>query len=226
MWDQSLWELFWRGGPVMWPLLASSVVGLALMLDRMLALTLQLQSFHRFVDRLRDFVTRGDLAGAQRFCRRRLPLSQLALVYLTHRHLPQAARADVLQREGGLILGRLETRVRWLAIVGQLSPMLGLLGTVTGLVTAFHQIEIATGHVEPAQLAAGIWEALLTTVFGLVIAIPCMAVYHACETRIDTVAQQFGRLVSYLDQWFLEAETPAVLAVAPIQPVIKAASPR
>jgi biopolymer transport protein ExbB len=69
------------------------------------------------------------------------------------------------------------------------------------LVTAFHQIEIRTGQVQPSDLAAGIWEALITTVFGLVIAIPCLAGYHLLDSQVGKVGLQLQWLTVYLDEW-------------------------
>jgi biopolymer transport protein ExbB len=71
-----------------------------------------------------------------------------------------------------------------MASIAGIAPMLGFLGTVTGMVSAFQQIESLNGVVNPADLAGGIWEALLTTVFGLVVGIPAYAVYNYFVTRV------------------------------------------
>jgi biopolymer transport protein ExbB len=86
-------------------------------------------------------------------------------------------------------------------MIAHVAPLLGLLGTVTGLVSAFHQIELKAGQVQPGDLASGIWEALITTVFGLVIAIPCMTAYHVLDHRAGAVALQMQWLAAYLDEW-------------------------
>ena len=79
--------------------------------------------------------------------------------------------------------------------------MIGLLGTVIGLVDAFQQIELAGGQVQPSDLAAGIWKALLTTVFGLIVALPTLAVYHAFDSRVGSLALQMQWLVAHLNEW-------------------------
>jgi biopolymer transport protein ExbB len=185
----------------MWPLLASSIIGLALMLDRLVSFAWQHERFSRFIHRLEPVMRAERWEEAARLCSGHGPFSYLAKVYLEQRSAPREVRESVVQREGQIAIHRLERRLRWLAITGSLSPMLGLLGTVTGLVSAFHQIEILGGQIQPSDLAAGIWEALLTTVFGLVIAIPCMGVFHALESRLDRLAMQMSLLTSYLDQW-------------------------
>ena len=73
---------------------------------------------------------------------------------------------------------------------------------MTGLVAAFHQIEVLGGQVQPGDLAAGIWEALITTVFGLVIAIPCMAAYHGFESAADKIARRMQFIICELDELF------------------------
>ena len=92
--------------------------------------------------------------------------------------------------------------MRLLATITHLAPFLGLLGTVTGLVSAFHQIELLGGQVQPSDLAGGIWQALITTVFGLVIAIPCMAAYHGFENEADRISRRMQFLVSELNEFF------------------------
>ena len=79
--------------------------------------------------------------------------------------------------------------------------MLGLIGTVAGLVTAFARIESLAGLVKPADLAGGIWEALLTTVFGLAVAIPCLAAFHHFESRTERITREMRAIVTTLDEW-------------------------
>lgn len=205
MWEHSYQELFDKGGWVMWPLLASSVLGLAIILDRLLVFVFGWQRLEPLVHRLGTLVRRGHWGEALTETLGRGSLSRVARAYLENRDAPQELREEVLQREGAMALGWFETRLRALGFVGQVSPMLGLLGTVTGLVGCFHEVEKAGGQAHPSQLAAGIWEALLTTVAGLVIAIPCLAAYAWFTSQVDQLTQNMSHLVAYLDQWSHEA---------------------
>jgi biopolymer transport protein ExbB len=211
MWDFSPWELFLRGGPVMWPLLACSILGLALILDRGLALFTRHKSFPRFVERLEPLGRSGQWDKMVQRAQGTSPYDWIVRTFAVQRQRPSAERLDILQREGSLALAPLETRLRWLSMLGQLAPMLGLLGTVTGLVEAFHQVERLGGQVQPSDLASGIWEALLTTIFGLVIALPCLTAHHFFEGRIEALSVNMGHLVSYLQEWEAasHAEAPA-----------------
>jgi biopolymer transport protein ExbB len=95
----------------------------------------------------------------------------------------------------------LERRLSWLSVIGHLAPMIGLLGTVWGLVDAFHQIESQGGNVQPSDLASGIWQALLTTVFGLIVALPTLAIYHFLDNRVAAITLQMEWLVAELNCW-------------------------
>lgn len=207
MWNVSLLQLFEKGGPVMWPLLVCSVIGLAIIAERLVffvRIRLDYDQFRRdVIDRLR----RDPRETVVRLCRqRRSPVAQLAAACLENAGQPDALRQDILRREGSRQLELVENRLRGLSVIAHIAPLIGLLGTVTGLVMAFQQIEALSGTVQPADLAGGIWEALLTTVFGLVVAIPCMAAYHAFEHKADAIARQMQYVVSELNEHFSKAD--------------------
>jgi biopolymer transport protein ExbB len=202
IWDQTLGQLLVRGGPVMWPLLGCSVLGLALILDRGLAHLRMRIDYQGFVEQMRVRVREGRLQEAAALCGANAsPVAKAAGAYLAGLGLDDEVRASVVEREGSLALEAAERRLRGLAAVAHVSTLLGLLGTVAGLVGAFHTIELSGGVVQPSDLASGIWEALLTTVFGLSIAIPCLIAFHAFESRADAMARRMSFTVSYLDQW-------------------------
>lgn len=187
----------------MWPLLGCSIFALAIVADRALAHWLARLDFNRFVANLRQLILEGRHAEAASFAAaQRGPLARTAETYLLHLDEADASRGAIVHREGSIALEGIEARQRGLAAVANLATLLGLLGTVTGLVDAFRHIELAGGQVQPGDLASGIWEALLTTVFGLGIAIPAHAAFHLFESRADRTARRMGFLISHLDQWF------------------------
>jgi len=210
MWDHTLRELFFKGGVVMWPLLGCSILGLALMLERTAYLLWKSVPFAALGERLRQQVQAGKLnLAVEELSRSRSPVAQVAAVYLRHRDSPDKLREEATHTEASRQLANLERRMAVLAMVVQVGPLLGLLGTVTGLVDAFHQIEVKAGQVQPGDLAAGIWQALLTTVFGLVIAVPCQMVYTLLDQRVHTIALQMEWITNDLDEW-LNQTTGAV----------------
>ncbi len=213
-WDNTLFELFEKGGFAMWPLLFCSILGLAVVLERLLVFLLHSSDQASFLQTLGPLVLANQIDEARReLTRWHTPLARLAETFLAHRDEDAGARRAWSERTGAEQLASLELRVYWLAIIAQLAPMLGLLGTVTGLVNAFHQIEVMGGAVQASDLAAGIWEALITTVFGLVIAIPALAAYHAFDGRISRLAVEMEWLLSYLEQW----SRPKLLVATPME---------
>lgn len=201
-WDQSLAELFRKGGFAMWPLLACSVIGFAIIAERGLYFFRLRFNYDRFRRELKQLLGGKKWNEAALLCRKHPhPVPRLVGIYLKNLNRDDL-RDEILKREGSVALENMERRLRGLASVAHLAPLLGLLGTVTGLVTAFHQIELLGGTVQPSDLAAGIWEALITTVFGLVIAIPCMAAYHGFESKADRVARAMQFTISELDEFF------------------------
>jgi biopolymer transport protein ExbB len=195
-------DVFLRGGIVMWPLLFCSVLGFAVVLDRLIFfLRLRSTNLRRFEDQLTDDLRRGETESALRLARSSdHPVARVAASYLENLGRPAALRSEIVRREGSLQLERVEKRLRVLAAISHLAPLLGLLGTVLGMVLAFAKIEGLQGAMKPADLAGGIWQALLTTVFGLVVAIPCMAAYHGFEGLADKIARRMQFIVTLLNE--------------------------
>jgi len=201
-WGQNLVQLFLKGGFAMWPLLLCSLVGTAIVVERCLFFFKIRLDYVSFTKKLKQDLQQNREAQVLENCEKSLhPIAKITAVYLKYRN-QDALRNDVIKREGSLALELVEARLRELATVTHIAPLLGLLGTVTGLVGAFHTIELMGGQVQPGDLAAGIWEALITTVYGLVIAIPCMAAYHGFEKAADSIARRMQFLVSELDEFF------------------------
>ncbi len=194
-------DMFYRGGLVMIPLLAVSVLGLALILDRAVMFVYWFQGFGGVIRALRPMVVGGAWEQAEHYCRRRGPFTHVALTFLQHRDQSAKVRDDVVRREGTIALSYLENRLRWLATVAQVSTLLGLLGTFYFMIYRFHPDATASGQIPQADFFAAIWESFLSTMFGLVVAIPCTAAYQIFEGRVDAVARDLGILVSYLEEW-------------------------
>jgi biopolymer transport protein ExbB len=196
-----LLDMFYRGGPVMWPLLAASVLALALILERAAVFIWYFQRFGRVVRRLQPLVSNRRWTDALTLCRQRGPFTQFAAMWLRQRDQPDAIRQDVLQREGTLIISRFEKRLRWLATLAQVGTLLGLLGTFYFMIYRFRPEATAGGQLPQAEFFAAIWESFLSTMFGLIVAIPCTAAYQVFESYVDGVARDLGVLASYLEEW-------------------------
>ena len=195
----------------MWPLLLASIIGLAIILERLFFFYRHRLPVRDFEGTLIGLLRCGDLSGAKALaspCRH--PVAHIAHTYLNNLSCSlinslasnDALRQDILKREGSRCMEKVEENLRGLSLVAHLSPLLGLLGTVTGLLASFQVIEKLEGMAQPSQLAAGIWESLLTTVVGLVIAIPCFAAYHGFENKADKIARRMSFMISELNEHF------------------------
>lgn len=198
----------------MWVLLAFSVVATAVILEKTVVYLSYGFGPDKWLDRLLEELAAGRTNEALRMARAsRHPVARVVQVYLENLERPAKVRVDNVKREGSLVLESVEKRLRVLASIAHLSPLVGLLGTVLGMVLAFARIETLAGAPKPSDLAGGIWEALLTTVFGLVVAIPCMAAYHAFESHSDKIARRMELAVTALDDT-LQPTCSAVCSVA------------
>lgn len=201
-WGQNLVTLFHKGGFAMWPLLFCSMIGSAIILERLVYFQRIRLNYKSFTGKLKGLIAANHLREAEGMCRKNPhPVARIAAEYL-RRLDNDLMRDEVLKREGSAALEKVEARLRGLAAITHIAPLLGLLGTVAGLVSAFHQIELLGGQVQPSDLAQGIWAALVTTVFGLVIAIPCMAAYHGFESEADRIARHMQFIVSEMNEIF------------------------
>ena len=205
-WGKTLSELFDQGGFVMYPLLVCSIVAVSVAIERILVLILHRDSYDRFVLELETRLTDSGVEGAKALLANlNSPLAHVAGSILNHVHVNPDTREEIVNREASEQIARLEKRINWLSIIGTLAPMIGLLGTVIGLVEAFYQIEQQGGQVQPGDLASGIWTALLTTVFGLIVALPTLAIYHFLDNRIAAITLRMTWVSSRVNQW-LETE--------------------
>lgn len=176
-------EWFRLGGPVMYPLLAMSFFGLAWVIHCLLALRSSQILPQKFMDTLSTYLSQGDLKGAGAACER--SASAFGRVVLAGlRKLGEAPEKirEAVAGAGSREVAHMHQKIAYLANIGTIAPMLGLLGTVTGMVMGFNVI--ASGEVRHYLLAAAIAQALITTVVGLCIGIPAMLVYYYLRARL------------------------------------------
>lgn len=192
-------ELFYQGGPLMWPLLGLAALGVAAILERTFYFT-RLGGSRRFGSYLQQALLDKSLQFARDISKRyNSPQAAVARVYLDNLHREADLRLELVKVEGQQQLQKVEARLRLLGLIAHVAPLVGLLGTVTGMVEAFQSISQLSGAVRPSDLADGIWVALLTTVAGLVVSIPCMIAFHYFEGKADVIAKDMQATVVKLD---------------------------
>lgn len=186
-------ELLDKGGPVIWILIGYSVAGLALVLERYLHFLRMGKSPSGLADRIRAAVAHPD-----RITEYGLRGPEAAVAKAMAEGL-QGGAAD-LARVGSRVrdqeVHRMERGLGTLGVLANTAPLLGLLGTVLGMIKAFQVIEEAGGRVDAQALAGGIWEAMLTTGLGLTVAIPLLILLHLLEGAVERRAHGLDRCVS------------------------------
>ncbi len=184
-------DLLAKGGPVMMVLLAVSGLAVLIIVAKLLQFARLGLGNLRFVDPAMAALERSEpQAALALLAKRRHPVARVmesAITTSTDSRLTAEDRDAEISRIGSAQIRDLESHLRGLEVIANLSPLLGLLGTVIGMIGAFAKLEDAGSKVDPAMLAGGIWEALLTTAFGLVIAIPALAAFYVFEGRVESV---------------------------------------
>ena len=203
-----MWQVFLKGGPLMWPILLCSVFALAIIIERIWYLRRIQIDTRQFLNRILDKMKRHQIKEALEICEaKKNPISQILkagiLKYDRGRQQIKEAIEDAALYEEP----HLERNMSALATVAHISPLLGLLGTVVGLVRCFQIIQTKTTAlqtVSPADLAGGIWVALLTTVAGLIVAIPAFVAYNYLVSRIDNFILEMEKASTELVNFLTE----------------------
>jgi biopolymer transport protein ExbB len=184
-----MWDYFERGGPVMWPLLALSILGVTVSIWRWWALRQVTRNVPGFMKELRARLVEGDVAGAIQVCERfPSPVSAIVKAGLLRYGRPKDEIERALEDASAHELAVLERGLPILATIAMIAPLLGFLGTVTGMINSFEALA-SVGLNNPAAVAKGISEALITTAAGLIIAIPIQMIYNYFVTRVNALVR-------------------------------------
>ncbi len=190
-------DLFLQGGGFMWPLLILSLISVAIILERFLFYTLRRYRVGPTLKALQNNSSPPPNAN---------PLSRVAKAFVKETSGGEEHCLNVTEREASRVISEHERGLRILALIAAISPLIGLLGTVWGMVIAFSKIAKLGDTVSPADFADGIWTGLLTTVAGLLVAIPAMAMAKIFESRVDKLVHDLNQLTSHLREWYFSQE--------------------
>ena len=185
---QELKKRFIEGGPgFMGIVLLCLILGLAIAIERIIFLNLSTTNSKKLINQVESALASGGLDAAKEVCRNtKGPIASIFYQGLdrANEDLDSAEKAVVAY--GGVQMGQLEKNVSWISLFIALAPMLGFMGTVIGMIQAFDKIE-AAGDMQPSLVAGGIKVALLTTVFGLIVAIILQVFYNYIIAKIDSI---------------------------------------
>ncbi|MBI5362355.1 MAG: MotA/TolQ/ExbB proton channel family protein [Planctomycetes bacterium] len=205
----SLWNLIESGGPLMWPLGLCSVIALAYVVERTVRLRASVIGTERFGERVLEAARAGGPEAGLQLAR--TEATPLARVLATVFERSGRSRAEHEKRVEDVATGevkRLAANLRPLMIVYLVAPLLGLLGTVWGLIQAFATVAVKNGLGRPELLAGGVYQALVTTAAGLTIAIPTVVAYYHFKGRIERFARRVEELYVALDPLLARTEAP------------------
>ncbi len=197
MWNMSFFQLMSKGGPVMWAIFVCSVFAFAIILEKIWHLHRIKINTRKFLHRIFDCLQANDINGAIKVCdETKNPLGRILKPAILKNTKNKNKLEELLQENSFYEVPRLERRLTGLATIAHITPLLGLLGTVSGMVKSFQIVQLkatALNTVAPADLAGGIWEALLTTVAGLIVAIPTFVAYNYLVSRVNNVIFEMER---------------------------------
>lgn len=194
-------DLFWAGGWIMWVLLAMSVYAVYVFFERNAALRNALKEDKNFMSKIKDYIHSGNIENARNLCEQTdNPVARLVAKGISRIGRPLNDIQTAVENAGNIEVARLEKGLASLASISGGGPMIGFLGTVTGMIEAFFQMASAGNNIEVSSLAGGIYTALVTTVGGLIVGLIAYFAHNYLVSRVDrVVATLETRTMEFMD---------------------------
>lgn len=184
----NIWDLTLKGGVIMIPIALMSVIAIYIFVERFMTIQKAGKDDPNFMNNIRDFIHDGRLDSAKALCKNNeTPLARMIEKGLTRLGKPLNDINAAIENVGKLEITRLEKNIVALATIAGAAPMLGFLGTVTGMVNAFYNMAKAGNNIDIQLLSSGIYEAMVTTVGGLVVGITAYICYNVLVARVEKV---------------------------------------
>lgn len=198
-------DIFIAGGPIMWPLLLASLLALAIIAERLWTLQRKRVLPQELMRQVNYWLAQGQVEEQQiAAIRRSSPLGELLAEAIEHRYREHESLKERVEDRGRHVTHELGRYLNTLGTIADISPLLGLLGTVLGMIEVFSVI-VESGVGSPSDLAGGISQALITTATGLTVAIPTLIAYRYLRGRVDGLVVDMERVaIEMVDQ--LEAD--------------------
>ncbi len=182
-----------KGGWVMVPIILGSIVAVALVIERGMVFRKIRLDVQKFIDEIFFLAGKNEMVRAMEICSGTAhPIGPVLKAGLMHMDEDMDEIERVMEREGNRQIALLEKNLGFLMVVVGVEPMLGFLGTIIGLIRAFMAWEKAAATVTVDQLAAGIYQAMITTAGGLIVAIPFYIIYNYFTSRVNTITRELN----------------------------------
>jgi biopolymer transport protein ExbB len=192
-----MFDMVFKGGPIMYPIILCSVIALAIVIERVFHLHRARIDTRKFMDEIANVLRRNKIMEAIETCDNTPgPIAHILKAGILKHDRPKQEIRESIEEAGLYEVPRLEKNLTALATIAHISPLLGLLGTVAGMVRCFQVIQeksTSLNPVSPGDLAGGISEALLTTVAGLVVAIPTFVAYNYLVSKVNSLVLDMER---------------------------------
>src|SRR3989338_748218 len=184
-----MWEIIQKGGPMMYLIILSSILAFGVVIERIYSLNRARIDANKFMDDITNVLKRNKIIEAIELCNKTPgPIAHIIKAGILKHDRSRPEIKEAIEEAAQLEVPRLEKRLPVLATIAHVVPLLGLLGTVTGMIRSFQVIQakaLAMAPVNPGDLAGGIWESLLATVAGISVAIPTYIAYNYLTNQVD-----------------------------------------
>lgn len=208
--DVAFFEVIFKGGILMLPIMATSIVALAITIERFLTLRRATIDTREFMDSMRTILRQNRIQEALQICdETNGPIARIVKAGVLKHNRSKADIREAIEDAGHLEIPYLERYLSALATCANIAPLLGLLGTVSGMIKAFAQIQFKQGQVNPSDLAEGISNALVTTAAGLTVAIPTLIVYNYFISRVENMVLEMEVSSSEMVELLTDSRTDA-----------------
>ncbi len=197
------------GGPVLWLILLASAVAVMVFIERFLHCHRAQINSTEFLNGVRTVLKRENVVEALSICDATPgPVARLVKTAILNRDHGRERVREALEEAGLAEVPRLEEKLNLLATIAQLSPLLGLFGTVLGFIQMFMQMQAAGLHAQIGQLSSGIWQALICAAAGLAVAIPAHAGYNYLVSRVNSIVLDMERAATDIVNVVTEGAKP------------------
>ncbi len=197
-----MFELIQKSGAIIYPIILCSIIAFGIILERFYYLRKIKIDTVAFMNKIEAALKRHKIAEAVKICEDTPgPIARIIKAGLLKHDRPRQEMREAIEDAGHQEVPRLEKYIKILATIAHIAPLLGLLGTVAGMAKAFQVIHlkaVALNPVNTADLAGGIWQALLTTAAGLIVAIPAIVAYHYLVSKVQNFVLEMERSATEL----------------------------
>jgi len=198
----NLWTMAVYGGPIMIVLAIMLAIAIYMFIERLVTLKQALEEDKSFMNRIKDYISDGKIDAAQKLCKdTNNPIARMVEKGISRLGRPMSDVLVAIENVGNLEIANLEKGLVFMASISGGAPMLGFLGTVTGMVTTFYNMSLNnTGTIQLADLSQGMYQAMVTTVGGLIVGIIAYFGYNYLVSRVDSVVRRLeARTMEFLD---------------------------